>query len=165
MDMGKAAGRYRVTVEKSEQYWLIDVEGVGVTQARVPAEMDLMARDLVACMTDEDPAGISLIWPITVRAERWDGGWELHVGDIGVTQSTTLAEAEQQVRDYLESLLGAEIVADLSWDVTAAERAAAADSAVAEEVDDFTDALSVTQRAHQTISLEQLHARLADGTL
>jgi DNA-directed RNA polymerase specialized sigma subunit len=42
----------------------------------------------------------------TVRAVRWDGGWELHIQDIGVTQVRTLAHADAQARDYLKSLLG-----------------------------------------------------------
>jgi DNA-directed RNA polymerase specialized sigma subunit len=42
----------------------------------------------------------------TVRAVRWAGGWELHIDDVGVTQTRTLATAENQVRDYLDSLLG-----------------------------------------------------------
>lgn len=42
----------------------------------------------------------------TVRAVRWDGGWELYVLDdmgeeIGVTQSHSLGDAERMVRDYL----------------------------------------------------------------
>jgi DNA-directed RNA polymerase specialized sigma subunit len=41
-----------------------------------------------------------------VRATRWAGGWELHIEDVGVTQVRTLALAESQVRDYLDSLLG-----------------------------------------------------------
>lgn len=40
----------------------------------------------------------------TVRARRWSGGWELHIADIGVTQVTTLARADGQVRDYLATL-------------------------------------------------------------
>ncbi|MGH3680747.1 MAG: hypothetical protein ACRDT2_10930 [Natronosporangium sp.] len=40
----------------------------------------------------------------TVRARRWSGGWELHIGDIGVTQVATLARADAQVRDYLATL-------------------------------------------------------------
>lgn len=42
----------------------------------------------------------------TVRAKRWAHGWELHVndGEVGVTQSRTLAGAERMVRDYIESL-------------------------------------------------------------
>ena len=37
----------------------------------------------------------------TVRARHWERGWELHVDDVGVTQSRTLAAAEAMVRDYL----------------------------------------------------------------
>lgn len=40
----------------------------------------------------------------TVRAKRWAHGWELHIADVGVTQSRSLAEAEQIVRDYIETL-------------------------------------------------------------
>lgn len=40
-----------------------------------------------------------------VIAKRWKHGWELHIDDVGVTQSPTLATAEQMVRDYVETLL------------------------------------------------------------
>jgi predicted XRE-type DNA-binding protein len=40
-----------------------------------------------------------------VRAKHWAHGWELHIDQIGVTQVRTLDKAEQQVRDYLETLL------------------------------------------------------------
>jgi DNA-directed RNA polymerase specialized sigma24 family protein len=40
----------------------------------------------------------------TVRAKRWKHGWELHIDDVGVTQSRNLAGAEQMVRDYIETL-------------------------------------------------------------
>ena len=40
-----------------------------------------------------------------VTAKRWARGWELHIsnedGEVGVTQSRTLAGAEAMVRDYL----------------------------------------------------------------
>ncbi|GAA3052010.1 MULTISPECIES: hypothetical protein [Actinomycetes] len=39
-----------------------------------------------------------------VDARRWSGGWELHIVDVGVTQCRTLDQAEDQVRDYLETL-------------------------------------------------------------
>lgn len=52
----------------------------------------------------------------TVRARRWSGGWELHIGDVGVTQVTTLAHADRQVRDYLETLHDVD-VADVEIDV------------------------------------------------
>ncbi|MBO0809569.1 MAG: antitoxin HicB [Actinobacteria bacterium] len=41
-----------------------------------------------------------------VRAVRWEHGWELHIRDVGVTQSRTLAGAERMVRDYIASLTG-----------------------------------------------------------
>lgn len=41
----------------------------------------------------------------TVTAKRWKHGWELHIDDVGVTQSRTLAGAEEMVRDYVETLL------------------------------------------------------------
>lgn len=41
----------------------------------------------------------------TARAVRWERGWELHVAGVGVTQVRTLATAEQQVRDLVETML------------------------------------------------------------
>lgn len=43
----------------------------------------------------------------TVKARRWDGGWELHIEDLGVTQVADLADAEEMVLDYV-GLLGLE---------------------------------------------------------
>lgn len=42
----------------------------------------------------------------TARARRWAEGWELHIDGMGVTQSRTLASAERQVADYVETLTG-----------------------------------------------------------
>jgi predicted XRE-type DNA-binding protein len=36
-----------------------------------------------------------------VRAVRWEGGWELHIPDVGVTQARTIEGAERMVRSYL----------------------------------------------------------------
>ena len=44
-----------------------------------------------------------------VRAKRWRHGWELHIDDVGVTQSKTLATADQMVRDYIETLTGRDV--------------------------------------------------------
>lgn len=41
----------------------------------------------------------------TARAVRWEHGWELHVEGVGVTQVKTLATAEDQVRDLVETML------------------------------------------------------------
>jgi DNA-directed RNA polymerase specialized sigma24 family protein len=45
---------YKATVERDGRFWLVRVEGVGATQARHLRELDAMARDLVAVMTDLD---------------------------------------------------------------------------------------------------------------
>jgi hypothetical protein len=36
-----------------------------------------------------------------VTAKRWAHGWELHIEGVGVTQSRTLASAEDMVCDYI----------------------------------------------------------------
>jgi hypothetical protein len=36
-----------------------------------------------------------------VRAKRWAHGWELHIRDVGVTQSHSLRDAERMVRDFI----------------------------------------------------------------
>jgi hypothetical protein len=41
---------------------------------------------------------------ITVTAHRWEHGWELWVDGEPATQVTTLDKAEQQVRDYLDTI-------------------------------------------------------------
>lgn len=41
---------------------------------------------------------------IDVTATRWDGGWELAIDDDPMTQVRTLDRAEQQVRDYLDTI-------------------------------------------------------------
>ena len=37
----------------------------------------------------------------TVHAKRWSGGWELHINNVGVTQSHGLADADRMARDYV----------------------------------------------------------------
>jgi len=36
-----------------------------------------------------------------VRAKRWEHGWELHIENVGVTQSRTLWDAEDMARDLI----------------------------------------------------------------
>jgi hypothetical protein len=44
-----------------------------------------------------------------VRAKRWEHGWELHIDDVGVTQSHELGDdAERMVRDYISLNTGVE---------------------------------------------------------
>jgi hypothetical protein len=52
----------------------------------------------------------------TVRAKRWEQGWELHIEGVGVTQVRSLARADQQVREYLETLFERR-VGDVAIDV------------------------------------------------
>ena len=37
-----------------------------------------------------------------VTAKHWAHGWELHIANVGVTQSRSLATAEATVREYLD---------------------------------------------------------------
>jgi predicted XRE-type DNA-binding protein len=37
----------------------------------------------------------------TAHARKWEGGWELHIDGVGVTQSRTLRDAERMVRSYV----------------------------------------------------------------
>lgn len=41
---------------------------------------------------------------IDVTARQWSGGWELEIDENNVTQVRTLANAKQQVIDYLDTL-------------------------------------------------------------
>ena len=42
----------------------------------------------------------------TAHAIHWEGGWELHVDGVGVTQVRTLDKAAQQVVDLVETMTG-----------------------------------------------------------
>lgn len=41
----------------------------------------------------------------SVRAKRWEHGWELHIADVGVTQSHGLRDAETMARDLISRRL------------------------------------------------------------
>lgn len=52
---------YTVNVTRDEDAWMVDVPAVKrVTQALNLKEVDVMARDLISIMTDEDPETIAL---------------------------------------------------------------------------------------------------------
>lgn len=52
---------YEVTVSHGERYWLVEVPAIGhVTQARNLAEVEPMARDLIAVMLEVEPGSIQL---------------------------------------------------------------------------------------------------------
>lgn len=49
-----AVSRYSATVHREGNWWVIDVEGVGATQAKRLDKVEYMARDLVAAVRDID---------------------------------------------------------------------------------------------------------------
>jgi hypothetical protein len=51
---------YRVNVERDGRFWLLRVPEVGVTQARHLREVDAMASDLIALMTEQEPSSFAL---------------------------------------------------------------------------------------------------------
>lgn len=61
---------YRANVERDGRFWLIHVPEIDrVTQARHLREVDLMARELIAIMTDVDPESVEVDVTITVPAD------------------------------------------------------------------------------------------------
>jgi hypothetical protein len=45
--------------------------------------------------------GVASVKTYRVRAKRWEHGWELHIENVGVTQSRTLWDAEDMARDLI----------------------------------------------------------------
>lgn len=57
---------YHAQVSRDGKYWLVHVPEIGkYTQARNLGEVDAMARDLIAIMTDQEPDRFDLAieWP------------------------------------------------------------------------------------------------------
>ena len=44
---------YQVIVRPVEKYWILEIPGIGFTQARTTAEIESMARDLITVMTQD----------------------------------------------------------------------------------------------------------------
>lgn len=55
---------------------------------------------------------------VTATAKRWEHGWELHIDDVGVTQSPTLSAATKMVREYVASLRDIEDEDSIAVDLT-----------------------------------------------
>lgn len=54
----------------------------------------------------------------SVIARKWDGGWELHIEGVGVTQADRLGVAEEMVRDYLDVMnLNPEADIDITYEL------------------------------------------------
>ncbi len=62
-------GSYKAEVVHGDRYWVVTVEGVGATQARHLGELEAMTRDLIAVMTDEDPAAVEVKFDIRLPEE------------------------------------------------------------------------------------------------
>ena len=75
---------YSVNVRRGDRYWLVEVPAIGrTTQARNLREVEPMARDLIAVMTDAeiDPADVELEVNVAVPEEaavHWRQSAELH---------------------------------------------------------------------------------------
>lgn len=44
---------HQVIVRPGEKYWILEIPGIGFTQARTTAEIESMARDLITVMTQD----------------------------------------------------------------------------------------------------------------
>jgi predicted RNase H-like HicB family nuclease len=77
----------------------------------------------------------------TVRAKRWEGGWELHVDGVGVTQSRTLETAETQVRDLIETMLDSD--------------AGGVDVVILPELDGLAERAEAVRRATEEVAVAQ----------
>ena len=51
---------YRATAHRDDDWWIVDVTDIGVTQARSISEVYRMASDLVYAMTDEKGAEVEV---------------------------------------------------------------------------------------------------------
>lgn len=60
---------YKATVERGERYWLVTVDGVGMTQARNLREVPEMIRDLVTTVLDVAPDSFRVQWAIELSPE------------------------------------------------------------------------------------------------
>jgi predicted XRE-type DNA-binding protein len=79
---------YTVTATREGKWWVLDVEGVGVTQARTLAAAEEWVRDLIQTMTGDDDARFE----ISVEVEGADV-------DAAKDAQQRLSEAEREMRD------------------------------------------------------------------
>lgn len=96
---------------------------------------------------------------ITITAKRWSGGWELWRGDDVWTQVATLDRAEQQVRDYLDTV--EEDVDHDDWTIHVVPDIGALAAEVAEARQATTDAAVATEAAARRARAVARHLREA----
>lgn len=61
--------QYRATARREGRLWVVDVDGVGVTQGRNLEEARAMALDLIHAIRQEDPTQVDLEWAVDVGDE------------------------------------------------------------------------------------------------
>jgi hypothetical protein len=67
--MAPVSATYRATARREDKLWVVDVEGVGVTQGRSLAEARSMAVDLVVAMREVKPAAVSVDMQVALPGE------------------------------------------------------------------------------------------------
>jgi len=83
-----------------------------------------------------------------VRAKRWEHGWELHIGDVGVTQSRSLWDAEMMARDLISRRQG---VPGDSFEVTVTPEIG---GGLDEQTREARDAVTAADRAQRTAAAQ-----------
>ena len=99
---------YTATATREGKWWVIDVPGVGVTQARNLAEGHAMVNDLIEVMTGEAPASASIVVDVkgvkVVRAK----SAQRRIAKA----EQELMKASREVRDVVHQLRAAGLTQD-----------------------------------------------------
>lgn len=78
---------WEATVTRDGRFWLIRVDGLdGATQARNLREIEVMATDFVAIMTDQEPDDVAVQWRIELPEDVR--------GHLAAVEASRRAEAE-----------------------------------------------------------------------
>lgn len=95
---------YEVVAEPDDNYWALEVVGIGYTQARFWGEIELMAADLVHCVTDLPLSEIEVSVRLALPA-----GIEEHVANA---KEARLIANEAESRAVSEALIAARQLRD-----------------------------------------------------
>ena len=57
---------HKVKATRDGKYWIVDIEGVGITQAQKMSEVEMMARDYIAAVEEvaEDSFNVDVEFPV-----------------------------------------------------------------------------------------------------
>jgi predicted RNase H-like HicB family nuclease len=103
-----AAMRYTATARRDGPWWVVQCveQPDAISEA---ARLEHAARDHrepIAFVVGVEVDDVEVDLQVEAKAVRREGGWALHVDGVGVTQVATLDDAEQQVRDLIETVTG-----------------------------------------------------------